>query len=209
MPNVFDKYENVEFGGALSPCFRHALKYVSDKRVLDIACGDGTYLKQFGNNSLGIDISDPNLIKCQSIGLKVSKADLNSIFPIKDNSFDTVYCSNILEHVDSPMFMLRESNRVLKKDGILVLCVPNEDSIIHWFYDYFEPNGRHLYSFSINNLIALMRETDFDIIEMFGDYHSVLSRKLKLTSALELLHLLPVKLTNRMAVFNWVIAKKK
>ena len=58
MPTVFDKYEKSEFGGGLSPCFRHVKSYVDNSKVLDIASGDGTYLRHFGKGSIGIDISD-------------------------------------------------------------------------------------------------------------------------------------------------------
>lgn len=48
------------------------------------------------------------------------------IFPYSDNTFDTVLCCEVLEHLtNDPMFMLTEINRVLKQGGILLLTTPN------------------------------------------------------------------------------------
>lgn len=52
-------------------------------------------------------------------------AELDS-FPYQDESFDSVVCSEVLEHLKyDPVHMLAEINRVLKPNGALVLTTPN------------------------------------------------------------------------------------
>ena len=52
------------------------------------------------------------------------------IFPYSDESFDTVLCCELLEHLPSdPMHMMREINRILKPGGHLVLTTPNVASL--------------------------------------------------------------------------------
>ena len=51
-------------------------------------------------------------------------------FPYTAESFDTVLCCELLEHLPSdPMHMMREINRILKPGGHLVLTTPNVASL--------------------------------------------------------------------------------
>jgi SAM-dependent methyltransferase len=48
------------------------------------------------------------------------------IYPYPDESFDTVLCCELLEHLmGDPMHMMAEINRILKPGGHLVLTTPN------------------------------------------------------------------------------------
>jgi glycosyltransferase involved in cell wall biosynthesis/SAM-dependent methyltransferase len=51
-------------------------------------------------------------------------------FPYADESFDTVLCCELLEHLtEDPMFMMHQINRILKPGGHLVLTTPNMSSL--------------------------------------------------------------------------------
>jgi SAM-dependent methyltransferase len=64
-------------------------------------------------------------------------ADL-PIIPLEDNSIDVIICTEVIEYIYDYKKLLNEMNRVLKKDGILILSLPflytlhNDDK-----YDYF------------------------------------------------------------------------
>ncbi|MDP9169997.1 MAG: methyltransferase domain-containing protein, partial [Acidobacteriota bacterium] len=52
------------------------------------------------------------------------------IYPYPDESFDTVLCCELIEHLfEDPMHMMSEINRILKRDGHLVLTTPNIGSL--------------------------------------------------------------------------------
>jgi SAM-dependent methyltransferase len=53
------------------------------------------------------------------------KYNLDAPLPFADGVFDTVVCSEILEHILSPDQLLREILRVLKPGGRVILTVPN------------------------------------------------------------------------------------
>jgi len=58
-------------------------------------------------------------------------------WPIKDNSYNLVYCSHILEHLsqEAAMYTLKEIYRVLKARGGLRLVVPNMDLALQHYGD--------------------------------------------------------------------------
>ena len=53
--------------------------------------------------------------------------DLNKLpYPFKDNSFDEIYASHVLEHLDVEWFaFIKELNRLLKKGGRIIVKVPH------------------------------------------------------------------------------------
>lgn len=62
--------------------------------------------------------------------------DLNSELNLADNSFSTIILSDVLEHINQPERLIRETYRILKKDGHVLLNVP----FMYWLheepYDY-------------------------------------------------------------------------
>lgn len=97
-------------------------KTIINKKILDLGCGSKPYASLFNKNEyLGIDII--------SGGHKNSakNSDLffdGKIIPFVNNSFDVVICTQVLEHTEEPDQLLKEANRILKKNGILYITCP-------------------------------------------------------------------------------------
>jgi ubiquinone/menaquinone biosynthesis C-methylase UbiE len=82
--------------------------------------------------------------------------------PISDEEFEVVLLSHVLEHVQAPLVMLRECNRILAPGGKLVVGLPIEDGLYARLrMDYFGGGEGHLYSFSLRNLDKLLGLTGF------------------------------------------------
>jgi SAM-dependent methyltransferase len=64
-------------------------------------------------------------------------ADIQSMPGIEDSSFDTVLCTQVLEHVPRPWEALREMARVLRPGGKLILSVPHLSPIHEAPSDYY------------------------------------------------------------------------
>jgi ubiquinone/menaquinone biosynthesis C-methylase UbiE len=46
--------------------------------------------------------------------------------PFKANSFDKLFCSEVIEHTLNPQLIIAEMHRILKVHGICVISIPNE-----------------------------------------------------------------------------------
>jgi SAM-dependent methyltransferase len=185
----------------LSPLFKN-------KRVLDIGCSTGDYLLRFPDNAIGIDLSRPNLAACRRKELNVLRADLNSTLPFIESSFDVAFCTHVLEHVESPLNLLREVNRILCDKGKLVLSVPIETTLVRVILndDYFKKHPSHLYSFTMPCLIRLLDSTGFIDVKVIWDFP--LMRRFKLLWLLRLAQFLPNCISRNLAGNMWVVGGK-
>jgi SAM-dependent methyltransferase len=97
------------------------------QRILDAGCGNGWVASLYGEGHevVGTDISEINLEKMAALGIRPVKHDLDEPFPFDDATYDTVVCTEVLEHVFEPDRLLREIFRVLKPGGRVILTVPN------------------------------------------------------------------------------------
>lgn len=95
-------------------------------RILDIGCNWGeihNYLdKKQGKIAYGMDIILTNYRD------NVVRADAHYI-PFKDETFDSIFAGEIIEHLEDPAQFLREVERVLKRGGHLILTTPNIHSL--------------------------------------------------------------------------------
>jgi ubiquinone/menaquinone biosynthesis C-methylase UbiE len=99
--------------------------------MIDIGCGDGTVTKQLAESIgakevWGVDISERSLDVARSKGIETLKLDINhETLPFPDNTVDVVTGIEIIEHLVNPDNFLKESYRVLKDNGYLILSTPN------------------------------------------------------------------------------------
>ncbi len=186
--------------------FRYLLPWCKGQPILDLGCAKGAYLREFAAGSLGVDVSRPNLEHCQRLGLRTVDVDLNRDLPIPTASFPVVFCSHVLEHVDAPIQLLRECHRVLTPGGRLVLGLPIETSVVNWLRGqrYFYHHPGHLYSFSIENIDALLRKTGFEIERFYFE-----PRIVRLQIWLALLQRISPRIAYPLALAYWVVASKK
>lgn len=204
-----EKYADAPFGGWVSPCFKYVKGLLDSGPILDVGCGDGTYLSQLSKTSIGIDVSAPNLESCSRRSLKVARTNVNTAFPFASGVFSAVFCSHVLEHVHAPLLFLRECHRVIADSGKIIVCVPNELSIIHWFYPYFDEDGRHLYAFSPRNLEVLLGEAGFESDSIYPDFVTMRIQHLHLDWTAVLLERLPMSWTRSVFYAYWIVARKK
>lgn len=98
-------------------------------KVLDVGCGDGTTLfclrQHFDFKGYGVEISEQAVNLALSRGIEAKVADACDRLPFPDGYFDTIICSDVLEHLVFPERALKEMLRVAKEKAIFIFSVPN------------------------------------------------------------------------------------
>jgi ubiquinone/menaquinone biosynthesis C-methylase UbiE/uncharacterized protein YbaR (Trm112 family) len=123
------------------------LKPENDHLILDVGCGSGYFLflinkryldEDFRPIAVGIDISETEL---KFMSIRKQKERLSNIIIIHGNgqnlpfnaeTFDLITCSEVIEHINNPQRALNEMNRVLKKNGRLLLSTPSITAQNDW-----------------------------------------------------------------------------
>ncbi len=105
---------------------------LNNKKVLDIGSAWGEFLVHFGPGSKGIEVLPESVKFSKSIGLNVDEYNFEDEWRERPESFDAVWCSNVLEHVVAPHLLLRRFHDALKPDGLIFIRVPTIPS--NWFY---------------------------------------------------------------------------
>lgn len=121
-------------------CTRFNLK--KNYRLLEIGCGRGEFLESFKNFGLectGTDISDYSVSRLASFDVK--KIDISrEKLPYEDNTFDVVFHKSLIEHLYSPENLMKETYRVLKRGGLVIILTPDWVSQMKVFYEDYTHN---------------------------------------------------------------------
>jgi len=96
-------------------------------RLLDIGFGNGGFLKiasEMGWNAEGIDFDAKAVEVARARGLNVSRASAAELSS-RNEPYDVITLSHVIEHVYDPISLLRDLYRLLKPGGCLWLDTPN------------------------------------------------------------------------------------
>ena len=100
--------------------------------ILDAGCGDGINLKFLTNfysdlkyNLVAFDYSKLRVHRAKKIIENILVTNICEI-PFPDETFEIILCNQVIEHIPNDVAAINELRRVLKKNGMLILGVPNE-----------------------------------------------------------------------------------
>jgi 2-polyprenyl-3-methyl-5-hydroxy-6-metoxy-1,4-benzoquinol methylase len=157
-----DKYETFE---------PHSLN--SKKRLLDIGCGSGYFLKygrERGWNCQGVEPSAKAAVHAQNNGLNV----INDTFKRElfvDSEFDVIHLNQVLEHIANPEELLDDIHGLAAKDSLLCISVPNEFSPFqNILYEHLNFKAwwlappHHLNYFSVDSLRNFIETNGYKVI---------------------------------------------
>ena len=105
----------------------------SPGRILDVGCGPGFFLSAISNawEKHGTDVSEfaTNYARRHLPNATIFTGELQEAgYP--SEYFDVVYCFEVLEHIDNPLVMVKEIQRVTKPGGLVVFSTPNIESFV-------------------------------------------------------------------------------
>ncbi len=106
---------------------------LKSKKILDLGSGMGGFLVAMRNRGYNIIGLEFNAEYCEITKLRGKRysQDVMAInlpgekMPFEKESFDFIYCNDVLEHCENPFEFLKESRRVLKSDGQMYITVMN------------------------------------------------------------------------------------
>ena len=157
-------------------------RYSMGMKILDIGSGS----VRWNNCDLpvtGVDINKKMLDYAQKKG-RIEKGVVWNLddkgIPLKNEHFDFVILSDVLEHLEDPRKILNEAVRLLKKQGFLIITVPLDSGLSPWRVlfeigcfirgdilgqEYFKKRCGHIQHFSVKDVASMLEDNGFSIIE--------------------------------------------
>lgn len=128
----------------------YSLKYIKGN-TLDFGAGIGKYRKYIEPRTTKYTTFD------QSPESKADHIGTAQSSPFSNETFDTIFCTQVLEHVESPWLVVDELNRILKTGGICIITAP--------FCIPYHKDPLDLFRYSEDGLRWLFEKRGFKIIE--------------------------------------------
>jgi dolichol-phosphate mannosyltransferase len=140
------------------------------ERVLDAGCGSSVIIQSL-NNAIGMDFLFPKLRFLRRYSIPITQASAFAL-PFKDDSFDCVISSEVIEHIPFDDVLFTEMRRVLRTDGTLILGTPDYATlgwrIIEPVYGFLIPGGyhdEHITHYTQSTLTDILQRHGFKVEE--------------------------------------------
>ena len=156
--------------------------YSGTPKVLDIGCGSksdiGRYLKERNTQAIihGADLDDYALKNQDVDRLFICDA---ADMPFDDGTYDIVFSQFLLEHVESSEKTISSIARVMAKEGLATLIIPNPTSI-EGTVTRLTPYSFHVY---FKNKVELSNTASDDTFPTLFDFKSVKRLKKQMEAA--------------------------
>ena len=178
----------IDHSGVRTKMVKLLLKYIKGK-ILDCGSSYGGIWKENKNNITYLDITNQNLPN-------FVQHNLNKLpLPFRNNEFDTILCSHVLEHTEIPYRIIKEMKRILKKDGNLIIAMPNP----HMIFSGQLKTEDHINLICQKTMEIMLTKLGFEIINIKHNWLFVES---------ELFGKLCEFLPNFLKTDYWIVAKK-
>jgi len=146
--------------------------------IVDLGYGDGIIIEEMLKINptakyIGLDVSDIALQMAATRlpDVKFYKIPYDGTFPLKDESVDFIFTSEVIEHVYDTEYAFSEMSRILKPRGRLLLTTPYHGFIKNLlisllaFDKHFDPTGITIRYFSKKTLFSCLRKASLEILK--------------------------------------------
>lgn len=150
-------------------------------RLLDVGCSIGLFVdiaKRRGWDAHGVELSDKaRRVAKAKFGLDLYDKPLEEL-GLDTGAFDVVTLWEVLEHLQQPREILVQCRRLLRKNGTLVILVPNADSLtVRMLWNRAATFGwGHLWYFTPAALKKMLEKIGFHVYHIgteLGDMDTV------------------------------------
>lgn len=155
------------------------------KSIIDIGCGEGWAMDFFSKlncETKGLDFSDYGIKKFnpQQLSNFVKGDILKNMDLLRERGakYDIVFLDHVFEHVLDPVGTLRSAKEIMKKEGMLIISVPNDFSMLQNYLletnkvkdEYWVASPDHISYFTRKTLKKLLSSEGFTEYTAIGDY---------------------------------------
>jgi ubiquinone/menaquinone biosynthesis C-methylase UbiE len=176
--------------------------YPPSGRLLDIGCGSGDIATRLVERNFRVIGADRSLRMVQvakedDVIKDLVNADINSL-PFCDGFFDGALCSSVLEYIEDEQISIRELQRVIINQGIILISLPNKKSIwrvvekvIYYLRKLFTNSPNYLFyqqrQHDCNSISVLLEKNQLNVISCnyFGSPNPLLTLFPNLARSLE------------------------
>lgn len=149
-------------------------------KILDIGCADGMFSKVIFDKAKADELIGIDVLKSpidwankhwkRAGRMKFIVGDAHDL-KFKSETFDAVFCLEVLEHVNNPLKVFSEFKRVMKKGRYGVFLVPSDSLLfrtIWWFWLHFYPRGwvwrdTHIQTYKNSYLPKICKKAGFRV----------------------------------------------
>jgi SAM-dependent methyltransferase len=134
--------------------------------LLDIGCGDGTFLRtarSCGWNAIGVEPDARSAAIARARGFTVHLGDIE-VFLGQKEKFDVITLNHVIEHVHEPTELLQICYELLRSGGMIWLETPNVCSLGHRLFGCNWRGlemPRHLVLFNCGSIQSALKEANF------------------------------------------------
>ena len=161
--------------------------YLKGNRILDYGAGSGKFAAYLSKKKFNTSVVEPynKEIKNQSL-LNINVFEKIADIP-KSDYYDGITLWHVLEHLPDPEHLLSKIHNLLEKNGVLMIAVPNINSLDARYYKSYWAAldvPRHIWHYTIKGIISLVESKGFKLEKkypLFFDafYISYMSEKYK------------------------------
>ncbi|MDO8658649.1 MAG: class I SAM-dependent methyltransferase [Candidatus Levybacteria bacterium] len=171
--STFYEDRKEKFRKLFFPIAQNLMLFKKSGDVLDVGCSSGILmeiLNKKGFNVWGIEPnSQAHTAAKKKFGDKIFYGILENFLEYNKKQFDVVIYNHVLEHIDDINKEFRLIKRTLKKNGILIIGLPNTSSVIFYlrqmFWELLRPN-EHVWHFSEKYLTKYLNNNNYEILNM-------------------------------------------
>jgi ubiquinone/menaquinone biosynthesis C-methylase UbiE len=149
----------------VNPKIKYMLNYINiskDTKMLDVGCGNGFFTYHFTKfiDTVGLDYSK-YMLSINPCDTLVQSSAL--LLPFDNDTFDIVFCSNLLHHIEHPTSVINEMKRVSRQ--FVVLSEPNRNNPLMMLFSILVPEEHGTIKFSRRYMIKLVQLCDLKLID--------------------------------------------